>query len=193
VTIWRNVAFDDPRRHTAMLDGYQPGDPVVRVFACQASPGRPAEEIAAEAFAILNDHPVDAAGAELGCAYYGRRLRSLSAGDIVAVGEVPLAVASAGWTSCAAHSTNPAPAGTAPALCPCRPRPAAPVPIPPRRSAAMSVVESRDYQAARDRIKGNPIIATMAASVVIVPLTELADEDGTPRPPPDEPGQPWLR
>jgi hypothetical protein len=33
-----------------MLDGYQPGDPVVRVFAYQASPGRPAEEIAEEAF-----------------------------------------------------------------------------------------------------------------------------------------------
>jgi hypothetical protein len=46
----------------------------------------------------------------------------------------------------------------------------------------MSVVESRDYQAARDRIKGNPIIAMMAASVVTVPLTELAGEDGTPRP-----------
>jgi hypothetical protein len=61
-----------------MLDGYQPGDPVVRVFAYQASPGRSAEEIAEEAFAIFNDHPGDAAGAELACAYYGRRLRSLS-------------------------------------------------------------------------------------------------------------------
>jgi hypothetical protein len=61
-----------------MLDGYQPGDPVIRVFAYQASPGRSAEEIAEEAFAIFNDHPGDAAGAELACAYYGRRLRSLS-------------------------------------------------------------------------------------------------------------------
>ena len=50
VTIWHNVAFDDQGRHTAMLDGYQPGDPVVRVFAYQAGPGRPAEEIAEEAF-----------------------------------------------------------------------------------------------------------------------------------------------
>jgi hypothetical protein len=76
VDIWHNVAFDDQGRHTAMLDGYQPDDPVVRVFAYQASPGRPAEEIAEEAFAIFNDHPGDAAGAELACAYYGRRLRS---------------------------------------------------------------------------------------------------------------------
>ena len=40
-----------------MLDGYQSGDPVVRVFAYQAGPGRLAEEVAEEAFAIFNDHP----------------------------------------------------------------------------------------------------------------------------------------
>ena len=45
----------------------------------------------------------------------------------------------------------------------------------------MAVLESRDYQAARDRLKGNPIIAMMAAGVVTVPLAELAHEDGTPR------------
>jgi hypothetical protein len=78
VTIWHNVAFDGQGRHIAMLDGYQPGDPVVRVFAYEADPGRPAEEIADEAFDTFNDHPRDAAGADLACAYYGRRLRSLS-------------------------------------------------------------------------------------------------------------------
>jgi hypothetical protein len=42
LTIWHNVALDAEGRHTAMLDGYQPGDPVVRVFAYQADPtGRP--------------------------------------------------------------------------------------------------------------------------------------------------------
>ena len=42
VTIWHNVALDGQGRHTAMLDGYQPGDPVVRVFTYQADPaGRP--------------------------------------------------------------------------------------------------------------------------------------------------------
>ena len=45
----------------------------------------------------------------------------------------------------------------------------------------MAVLESRDYQAARERIKGNPVIAMMAAGVVTVPLAELAHEDGTPR------------
>ena len=98
VTIWHNVAFDDQGRHTAMLDGYQPGDPVVRVFAYEADPGRSAEEIADEAFAIFTGHPRDAVGADLACAYDGRRLRPLAAGDVVAVGDVLLAVGRpAGW------------------------------------------------------------------------------------------------
>jgi hypothetical protein len=78
VTTWHNVAFDGQGRPAAMLDGYQSGDPVVRAFAYQADPGRPAEEIADEAFDIFNDHPRDPGGADLACAYYGRRLRSLS-------------------------------------------------------------------------------------------------------------------
>jgi hypothetical protein len=98
VTIWHNVAFDDQGRHTAMLDGYQPGDPVVRVFAYQADSGWPADEIADEAFDIFTGHPRDAVGADLACAYYQRRLRPLAAGDVVAASDVPLAVARpAGW------------------------------------------------------------------------------------------------
>ena len=45
----------------------------------------------------------------------------------------------------------------------------------------MSVFESRDYQAARERIKGNPVISMMAAGIAGVPLAEIAHEDGTPR------------
>ncbi len=79
VTIWHNVAYDGEGRHIAMLDGYQRGDPVVAVFTYQASPaGRTAEQIADEAFDTFNDHPRDPGGADLACAYYGRRLRSLS-------------------------------------------------------------------------------------------------------------------
>jgi hypothetical protein len=74
---------------------------VVAVFTYQADPaGRTAEQIADEAFDIFNDHPRDPDGTDLACAYYGRRLRSLSVGDIVAVvadGEVRLAVAKIGW------------------------------------------------------------------------------------------------
>ena len=102
VTIWHNVAHDAEGRHSAMLDGYQPGDPVVRVFTYQADPaGRTAQEIANEAFDTFNDHPRDPDGDDLACAYYGRRLRSLSVGDIMGValdGEVRLAVAKIGWT-----------------------------------------------------------------------------------------------
>lgn len=45
----------------------------------------------------------------------------------------------------------------------------------------MAVLESPDYQEARDRIRGNPVIAMMAAEVATVPLAEIAHEDGTPR------------
>ncbi len=90
-----------------------------RVFAYEADPGRPALEIAAKAFDIFNDHPRAADGADLACAYYQRRLRSLSAGDIVCVGEVALAVARpAGWEPASGpltevrtreHGTSPLP------------------------------------------------------------------------------------
>jgi len=100
VTIWHNVAHDGEGRPTAMLDGYRPGDPMVRVFTYQADPaGRPPEEIAEEAFGTFNDHPRNPGGEELARQYYRHRLlRSLSKGDVVVVGEVPLAAASAGWT-----------------------------------------------------------------------------------------------
>ncbi len=45
----------------------------------------------------------------------------------------------------------------------------------------MTALESPDYQTARNRMKGNPIIATMAAGVATVPLADLAHPGGTPR------------
>lgn len=78
VTTWHNAARDHEGRHTGMLDGYQPGDPMVRVFTYQAGPGGSPEEIADEAFAICNGHPGDADGADLARRYYERELRSLS-------------------------------------------------------------------------------------------------------------------
>ena len=78
VSIWHNVAADAQGRHTAMLDGYQPGNPMVRVFAYQADPaGRSPETIAEEAFAICNGHPGDVGGEDLSRRYYQRELRSL--------------------------------------------------------------------------------------------------------------------
>jgi hypothetical protein len=78
VTIWHNVALDGQGHHTGMLEGYQPGDPVVRVFTYQVAPAGSTEEIAEEAFAICNGHPRDARGEDLARRYYQRELRSLS-------------------------------------------------------------------------------------------------------------------
>ena len=78
VTIWHNVAVDGQGHHTGMLEGYQPGDPMVRVFTYQADPAGGPEEIAEEAFAICNGHPRDAWGTDLARRYYERELRSLS-------------------------------------------------------------------------------------------------------------------
>ena len=79
--------------------------------------------IAEEAFAIFNGHPRDPGGEDLSRAYYPRRLRSLSVGDVVAAGEVPLAVSRVGWTlvrgglnevRTGEHGTRPLPAPAAP-------------------------------------------------------------------------------
>ena len=72
---------------------------------------------------------------------------------------------------------------TAPTPCPRRPAARAnPRSIPLEGAEpAMTALESPDYQVARDRIKGNPVVSKMAAGVAAVPLAELAHEDGTPR------------
>jgi hypothetical protein len=119
VTIWHNVAVDGQGHHTGMLDGYQPGDPVVRVFTYQTAPAGSPEETAEEAFAICNGHPRDARGEDLARRYYQRELRSLSVGDVVTIGEAALAVGRAGWTPvrgglnevrASEHGTHPLPA-----------------------------------------------------------------------------------
>lgn len=100
VTIWHNVSDDEQDGHHAMLDGYRPGDPVVRVFTYQADPAGSPEAVAEDAFAICNGHPRRAADAGLSRDYYDRELRSLSVGDVVTVtadGEARLAVARTGW------------------------------------------------------------------------------------------------
>ena len=79
VSIWHNVTRDQAGRHTAPLDGFTPGDPMVRVFTYQTLPrGRSPEAIAEDAFAAFNDHPRDDETARLSRLYYQRRLRSLS-------------------------------------------------------------------------------------------------------------------
>ena len=142
-----------------MLDGYQPGDPVVRVFAYQASPGRSAEEIAEEAFAIFNDHPGDAAGAELACAYYGRRLRSLSVGDVVAVGDVAAGGRRpAGWEPVTGPLTEVRTRehGTSPLPLPGRAPGSGPAPRPGRRTTVNEKKTVTVRRACRSRVSRSP-------------------------------------
>jgi hypothetical protein len=110
VTIWHNVAHDGESRHSAMLDGYQPGDPMVRVFTYQADPaGRPPEEIAEEAFDTFNDHPRNPGEEELARQYYRHRLlRSLSSPEThrVASGRVAFTVAPCGLDPVFAHGIS---------------------------------------------------------------------------------------
>lgn len=56
-----------------------------------------------------------------------------------------------------------------------------PADSPEGAGQAVTALESPDYQIARDRIKGNPVITRMAAGVATVPLADLAHQDGTPR------------
>ena len=125
VTIWHNVARDDGEgRHIAMLDGYRPGDPMVRVFAYQADPAGGPEAVAEDAFGIFNGHPRCASDAGLASAYYQRELRSLSVGDVVAAGDLLLAVGRpAGWEPVSGsvnevrtceHGTRPLPVSAEP-------------------------------------------------------------------------------
>jgi hypothetical protein len=141
VTIWHNVTHDDAGRHTGPL-GFTPGDQMVKVFTYQAEPrGRPPGEIAEHAFAAFNGAPPDDEAAGLARQYRARALRSLSVGDVVAAGDVLLAVGRpAGWVPVSGpltevrtreHGTHPLPdpswlpgastrAAQVPAISPCK-------------------------------------------------------------------------
>jgi hypothetical protein len=98
VSIWHNVTRDASGRPTG-YDGYSAGDEMVRVFTYDtAADGRDLTGIAGEAYAIGNTAPgLAGQAAALAARYASRLLRSVSVGDVVAVGEAALAVARAGW------------------------------------------------------------------------------------------------
>lgn len=97
VTLYHNEA------RGAMLDGYRPGDPLVRVFDAEVPDewGRHPRSVADQMFLIGNidagdtDNPVNA---YLVRAYRQERNRSLSVGDVVVVGEAPFAVDKVGFS-----------------------------------------------------------------------------------------------
>ena len=116
--MFHNVARDSGG-HPANYRGYQPGHPLVRVFEADVDPAEVAvkpmrsapcdpsaprrpitpEQIAAGLFDAFNDDAenLPPALAALAAAYRARRLRSLSVGDVVVIGEVPLLVAPRGF------------------------------------------------------------------------------------------------
>jgi len=122
VSVWHNVARDAEGRHAAMLDGYQPGHPMVRVFAYQADPGgRSLEAVAEEAFAICNGQPPRRRRRGAVPPLLRTRAAVAVGRRHVVVGEVPLAVGR-GWslvrgglneTRTDEHGTRPLPAPTA--------------------------------------------------------------------------------
>ena len=92
VSVWHNVTRDSAGRPTGYF-GFTPGDLMVKVFTYDAQVrGRHPEDIAEDAFAAFNDHPGTAEGQNLARQYRARRLRSVSRGDVITVGEAALIV-----------------------------------------------------------------------------------------------------
>ena len=98
VSVWHNVTRDSAGRPTGYF-GFTAGDQMVKVFTYYTQArGRHPEDIAEDAFAAFNDHPADAEGQALACQYRARRLRSVSRGDMITVGEAALIVERAGFS-----------------------------------------------------------------------------------------------
>jgi hypothetical protein len=98
VSIWHNVTRHPDGRHSGFA-GFTPGDQMVKVFTYDTpATGRSPASIAEDSFAAFNNAPCSDDAAALARQYRQRRLRSLSVGDMVVVGETALTVASAGFT-----------------------------------------------------------------------------------------------
>lgn len=100
ITVLHNVGDDH-------FFGYADGSPLVPVFkgthrTAQADP----QAIAEELFAAFNDGGHLPCAEELAAAYYARRLRSLSVGDVVLVGEAAMAADRFGFRPVAAAAAN---------------------------------------------------------------------------------------
>ena len=96
VSVWHNVTRDSAGHPTGYF-GFTPGDQMVKVFTYDTrSRGRHLEDIAEDAFAAFNDLPRGSEGQNLARQYRARRLRSVSRGDLITVGEAALIVERAG-------------------------------------------------------------------------------------------------
>lgn len=90
VCVCHKIARDDLDRRINWF-GYEPGHPLVRVFEADIGFGDDldVEEVAEEIWIIGNAEPetLTDARAALARAYRARRLRSLSVGDVVVIGD----------------------------------------------------------------------------------------------------------
>jgi hypothetical protein len=109
VTIWHNIATDLKGRYIAVLDGYQPGHPLVPVarYPLTVPPaGRSPLDVAEDAYRLFNigDNPTYGPPDPRAITYRQRRNRSLSVGDAVQIDDLWLTCASAGFTPIPAPS-----------------------------------------------------------------------------------------
>jgi hypothetical protein len=102
VTVYHNVALG-PDDHHINFDGYQPGQPLVPVFAYDVELLDGGMEelllIAETAFEAFNADPdfLPARARDLATRYRARSLRSLSVGDVLRLGDTTLACAPVGF------------------------------------------------------------------------------------------------
>ncbi|MFE9324051.1 hypothetical protein ACIHDR_41550 [Nocardia sp. NPDC052278] len=91
----------------AMLAGYQPGASLALAYAFRIPiDGPTTDEVLLErVFAAFNDHPQRDDDHTHTDAWYSKRLRSLSVGDVVALDDRAYACASLGWTPIPAPPT----------------------------------------------------------------------------------------
>ncbi|WP_433332499.1 hypothetical protein [Spirillospora sp. CA-294931] len=105
VEIFHNVATDETGRPLNFL-GYQPGQPIVKVFVYESEGADPTEpiayeELAEEVYCLGNGIAHSRSGE-----YYARKLRSPSVGDLIRIGEVWMSVERASFKFLPAHEPN---------------------------------------------------------------------------------------
>jgi hypothetical protein len=100
VSVFHNVETDAAGRHVGFF-GYRPGHALVRVFEAEVPVGDGTEpQMLAELMFKVGNAPLEhLAGLEREMAesYRSRSLRSISVGDVVVIGETPLACGKTGW------------------------------------------------------------------------------------------------
>lgn len=89
LTIFHNEATDEAGRHTAWLEGYQPGDPMREVFTYESDHTEPLTALAHAwwLFNVGDDPDLSDPPNPVSLDYRQRGLRSLSLGDAITVSE----------------------------------------------------------------------------------------------------------